>query len=104
MWFKLLNGLHDQGDGKVYRRGDVVNSKQDLEKRFGPAKFQRVADPAQVKEEEPVASAPVSVQDEFSDMTVAELKQFAASEEIDLGSASRKDEILAVIREVVARM
>lgn len=36
---------------------------------------------------------------DLSEMTVAELKEFAAENEIDLGSATRKDDIIKIIAE-----
>lgn len=42
--------------------------------------------------------------DSLDEMTVAELKAMAETEEIDLGNATRKDKIIAVIRGAVARV
>lgn len=99
MKFRLMHGIHDQGDGRLYKRGDVVVSDQELDKRFGYNRFQRLDDQAAV------SSAPSNepVDDVFSDMTVAELKKFAEEEEIDLDGATKKDVILAVIRRAVSQ-
>ncbi|WP_028988037.1 hypothetical protein [Thermicanus aegyptius] len=50
------------------------------------------------KSEKPVSKpAPVGGLNDFNDMTVAELKQYAADNGIDLGGATKKGDILAVI-------
>lgn len=41
---------------------------------------------------------PKDTEDEFSTMKVDELKAYAAKNGIDLGTATKKDEILAVLR------
>lgn len=99
MKFRLTHGMHDQGDGRVYKRGDVVVSDQELDKRFGYNRFQRLDDQAALAP--PPANE--SVDDVFSDMTVAELKKFAEEEEIDLDGATKKDVILAVIRRAMSQ-
>jgi len=46
MKFRLLEGLHVQagndGKSKTFSRGDIVESKMDLAKRFGREKFDPV--------------------------------------------------------------
>ena len=98
--FKVLSGNFNQGDGKIYNRGDLVKTEQELDKRFGPRKFQRLEVP------EGYVPAPETsiLQDEFTGMTVAELRQFAEDEEIDLGHAVRKETLLSVIRKAVASL
>jgi hypothetical protein len=97
--FKMLGGTLDLGTGKTYKRGDVVHSEKELDKQFGPRKFQRLDTASHftpVEEE--------VVEDNYSDlkkMTLAELRKFAEDEEIDLDSATRKDEVLAAIRKAM---
>lgn len=97
--FKLLGGTFDQGDKmpdgkpKLYSRGDTVQSEKELDKIHGPHKFQRI---------DPGETTVVAVEDTFSAMTKDELLKFAEEEEIDLGGAKRKDDILAAIRSVVS--
>jgi hypothetical protein len=99
--FKLIAGMHDQGDGRVYKRGDVITSEKELDRIHGANRFLRLADSSV-----PVLpSAPSQeVDDEFSGMTVAELKKFAEEEEIDLEGATRKEEILSAIRKAVSAL
>jgi len=95
--FKILGGSLDVGDGKVYQKGDVVRSEQELDKQFGPRKFQRLDGVA------PEATTAV-VEDDFSDlenMSLAELRKFAEDEEIDLEGATRKEATLAIIRKAM---
>lgn len=98
--FKLIAGMHDQGDGRVYKRGDTVFSEKELDRLQGSNRFLRLADT-----NAPVVAPPVpvrEVEDEFGGMTVAELKKFAEEEEIDLDGATKKEIILAVIRKAVS--
>jgi hypothetical protein len=97
--FKILGGSLNIGDGKIYQRGDVVQSEKELDKRFGARKFQRLDVPPGFQA---TAVAPAEKEDEFSGMTLAELKKFAEDEEIDLGSATRKEDVLAAIHKAVA--
>lgn len=91
----MLQKTLDLGTGKTYKRGDVVHSEKELDKQFGPRKFQRLDTATHftpVEEE--------IVEDNFSDlkkMSLAELKKFAEDEEIDLDSATRKSDVLAAI-------
>ena len=64
--------------------GDIIDSLSDL------SRFNIPGDP---KRYEPVAEG-----DGFDSMTVAELKQYAEEEEIDLGMVTKKAEILHLIR------
>ena len=92
MRFKLLSGVHTEGHQETYKqyeRGDVIETDVDLVKKFnrpGSTKFERVEDNASLNT------------DEFSAMTVAELRAFAEGEEIDLGEISRKSDILDALR------
>ena len=89
--FKLLGGTFTPAKGTIYKRGDVFESEKELDK-IHTNKFQRM--------EKVVVEVPVKDDtDEFSGMTVAELKKFAEGEEIELGSATRKESILKVIRD-----
>lgn len=73
----------------------------DLDRRF-PGKFERLPDDARV--ELPLAAAgghapaaPAAAPPAIQAMTVAELRQWAAEEEVDLGGAKTKDEILKLL-------
>jgi len=107
--YRVLRGIHGEGgtpavrdeSGKVtapakplkqYHKGsddgDIVETDVDLCERFnipdGPRKFDRLPD------------APVN-QVALDTMTVPELRKHAEGEEIDLGTATRRDEILNTI-------
>lgn len=112
--FLLLGGQHiesekdkTQKDGfkrsesgtrvqKVYNAdrsgaGNVVESDVDLVARFGEDKFRKLH-PGDI-----VPEARTSGPD-FDKMTVEQLKQHAEAQEIDLGKAETKAEILAVLK------
>ncbi len=105
--FLLLAGSHNEG-GRTYKRGDVVDSASDLNQMNAPnaIKFQRVANDFNPTVQEqsndlgktsvlpPTATADKAVYDE---MSVSELRKVAASEEIDLGEASKKEDIIQLL-------
>lgn len=113
MKFRILRGKHNQGerhpDGRpvIYARNDVVESETDLCKLnagMATKKFERVDDSTPLTNPDAAGKSvpsPETVdpnEDTFNEMTVAELRQFAEQEEIDLGKARTKDEIIAVLR------
>ena len=107
MKFRLLRGDHQHG-GKMYKKNDIIESDIELDTVFGANKFQRLhiapTEVQQVEVPEPVETTPGIGQnqnDGLSEMTVAELKQFAEEEEIDLDAGLRKDEIVNVIRATI---
>jgi len=125
--FRLLAGCHSEGtdqDGKpiTFRKGDVFESDYNLDKMFnsvGAIKFEAL-DGVQFKsaledmsdeelaaevvrrQEAKAGNQPTSTEyqeeDSLDSMTVRELKNFAEQEEIDLGNASTKENIIRVIR------
>lgn len=80
--FKLISGVHSEG-GRTYLPGEIIESRSDLSKHnhFPDRRY------------EPVAEG-----DGFDSMTIAELKQHAEEEEVDLGMATKKAEILRLVR------
>jgi hypothetical protein len=103
--FKLLGGKHDQGDGKIYSRGDIVQSEKELDVQFGSRKFMRLDNLVEVATP-PLPESQPAQEDlgfpELAGMTIPELRRFAEDEEIDLGRATRRDTILSIIRKVTA--
>lgn len=96
--FKVLRGSHRIGPikdedgvittpGRTIKRGGVIETDTDLAKKFPsqPPKFQRID---VVEEEENDFEA------ELNAMTVAELKEKAEAEEVDISGCHRKDEIV----------
>jgi len=83
--FRVVAGYHNEG-GETYGPGDIVDSASDLNKhnKQEAIKFEQVGEV-------------LSSQDELKQHTVAELQDLAAEEEIDLGDATKKAEIVEVI-------
>ena len=124
--FRVLDGVHSEGaipgtyrlDGagapmsqpRVYLTGEVVASRSDLEKHnpiYGVKKFARVDDSVPDKYdamERELAkgenvSGPAKVVEDLESMTVAQLRQAAEAEEIELDDTMRKQEIINWIRQ-----
>ena len=108
MMFQVLHGRHSEG-GMLYERGDVFESKSDLNKLNGGShdtqKFLRMADDAKPKggkevafmNETPVVEEEAEETVDLSSKTVAELRELAEEEEIDLGEATLKADIVEII-------
>jgi hypothetical protein len=103
MLFKLLRGLHHQNK-RTYSVGDLIESTVDLAGRLGKDKFERVLEAAEVAAVKAAANEAASVpteavvDDGLSGKSVAELRAIAEAEEIDLGNAVKRNDILTVIR------
>ena len=94
--YRLLTGKHYEGieeSRKTYNAGEIVRSDTNLLvfNQPGCIKFELV-------DEEGQPSKSSKHNDGLDPMTVSQLRAMAAEEEIDLGSASRKDEIIKIIR------
>jgi len=111
MRFRLLRGFHEQGDkdseGKtiLYKPGDEFTSKTDLVDRFnkrGCVKFERLPDlpdPVVSSNENQVSLLDeTGVEDDLDDFTIAELRQRAEDEGVNISGLRRKDEIIDVLR------
>lgn len=108
--YMVLAGAHYEG-GKQYVPGDIVDSMTDLNRLNGPGmkpKFKQVKDSRDEEQARTqVSVAPAVQQKETSDgilgtlegMTVSDLRKLAAEEEIDLGDAKTKEELVKVIHE-----
>lgn len=101
---RVLHGAHNEY-GKTYHRGEVVNSRSDLRKMNKPGakkfEFMGMVDEGAIEPEAITINAPVRdfpSEDTLSNMTIPELRRFAEQEEIELGSAKSKTEILEAIR------
>ena len=125
MKFRLLRGRHSVGSGlklAIFKQGDVIETDQDLVKRLNrphSVKVELVPDdtPATPIESRyrsrgtgreegqgiPTPFAPIpTVDDSFDELTVAQLQQFAASEGIDLGTATKKADIISKLRQAAS--
>lgn len=107
--------------------GDVANSDVDLCKlnKGGCLKFERVSDsvPETYKDHgapadgiiqsvltadasaapSPTPAPSSAAADPFADMSVEELRKLAAEEEVDLGKAAKRDDIVAILRKALAK-
>lgn len=116
--YKLLGGGHTQrgknGKPETFKRGDTFATTVDLHRLFGPAapaKFLLIStnDPALTRQQASPAPAPINYEEEvpdgpiddgaFESMTVLELRNYAKEEGIDLGTAKKKAEVIAIIRD-----
>ena len=105
MRFKVLIGAHNEG-GMTYgpdeEGGDVVDSKSDLSQHNSPGaiKFARVANNgAAVLEVPPNLEEDEEGNPNFDRMTVAQLKDFAEENDIELSVDANKAEIRNLIKE-----
>lgn len=95
--FQILHGTHTEW-GKTYKRGQIIESMSDLDRfnKPGARKFRRLdALP------EPITDVPVNNKptDTYDEMTIDELRAWAEGEEIDLGGATKKADIIKVLRQ-----
>jgi len=94
----------------IYPPGSVFETEVDLlrHNRMGVKKFQRMPDDADIRIA-PVRSSTDApdgrdiatvgdIQDVFTDMTIAELREEASNADIDLGNKTRKRDILKILR------
>lgn len=105
--FKLLAGGHIGVDPRtkkerVYRAGEIVESETDLAERFNsripgsPRKFERIFNDTAYGSEQ------AKKEDEFlstlDSMNLKELLKVAEEEEIDLKGATKREDILKIIK------
>lgn len=106
--FELLVGSHFEGiepDGqpKQYRQGDIFHSRSNLLKFNSPGsiKFRRANAPDRYFAEPEPVQAHEEPRDELAGMTVEQLKDFASGQDIELGKARTKDELVRAIRQAL---
>ena len=94
MKFRLLVGGHEQGKGIDFRRyhakdpkNNIIETDIDLAAKFGFEKFQKLEE----------SQAPAAIRT-LESMKLQELIDYAADEEIDLGEAKKKADVLDVIK------
>lgn len=118
--FRVMRGIHAEG-GKVYRQGEVVDSKTDLSKHNSPGatKFERVEEPgvkaspgvpvSKLHDAPPVRQAPPpqaadelrrNLHADLDKMSVEKLREYAAEEEIDLKGAATREAILKIVKAI----
>ncbi len=110
----IYNGETPDRPGKPSRPGEVLETDIDLAEKFNhppkSLKFERVPDDTPTKEEmealkdkEKVEQTPQEEDDDaFSEMTVAELKEVALQDGVDLEGVTKKEDILKALRLHVA--
>jgi hypothetical protein len=91
--FQLLRGVHDQG-GQTYYPGEIFTSEQDLAARFNlpgcPERVTLLREFEPPPEETPAPPKPT----DLDAMTVAELRDLAAAEGIDVERLAKKAELV----------
>lgn len=115
--YEVLAGRHSTGRGRnrvVAKKGDLVTTHIDLEKRFNvpgfPAKYRKVEGVAPSQKLGKIEPQPVNTlpppqthgMETLDSMTIEELRKYAAEEEIDLGQAKTKGQILDAIKASVS--
>ncbi len=94
----------------IYKKGDIVDSEKDLCKMFnsrGVRKFRKMPDntPAIRASSTPETELPeadvTTVEDAFAGLTISALRAIAEEEEIDLGDATLKRDILQILRDSI---
>jgi hypothetical protein len=99
--FRLNSGIHSEG-GKTYMPGDVFESASDLSVhnvRGDLPRYERVTTSIALSHgETPADRDPLGIHQ----LSVPELRQWADNEEIDLGDATRKSDILKTIENAYA--
>lgn len=95
--YRVKRGRHtrnENGQRKVYEAGDIFYPTEAELKAFGD-KFEIaiILPPTSNQDDKPVRP------ENPEDMTVPQMKDYAKENEIDLGDASKKDDILQKIKE-----
>jgi hypothetical protein len=93
----IIKKTHNIYNANVPSRSVVV-SASDLVKKFGREKFERLSDDAAIPTAEDDEVVDRDTGDEFSDMSVKQLRDWAETMEVDLGGATTKSKILAILR------
>lgn len=114
--YEVLAGRHAEGRGrtrKIYKKGDLFTTHVDMEARFNrpgfPPKYRRVEGVLPSQKLGSLPNVPQNIppaqthgMDTLEGMTVEELRKYAAEEEIDLGPAKTKAQILEAIKASVS--
>ena len=87
--FEILRGVHITAE-KTYYPGEIVESDDPLDELHNKPHSIRIR---KLPDHEPITAVPNAL----SSMTVPELKELAEAEEIDLGEATKKADIMAAI-------
>ena len=105
--YRLLVSSHQDDKGKTYEKGDIIEDTRDLCALFNSslgAKFALLSeDEVELLEKRTArATAKIAAQNKGPDtldaMSAQELRAHAAAEEIDLGNAQSKKEMIEIIR------
>jgi len=100
--FRINTGSHVDENNKRHLRGSKFTTKNNLLKHNLPGENRfELLDKNEVKEGEDTLPSAESEDDEdeieYSDMTVAQLREYATENEIDLDDAKSKVDIIAAI-------
>lgn len=98
--FKLVRGSYEDREKRRHEPGDTVETDIDLNEAFDPAKemFEPVLDFV------PISNVKEEVKEEIKEdgletLTIESLRKMAEEEEIDLGEATLKLDIIKTIRD-----
>jgi len=109
-FFELLSGVHSEGldangGPRIYEPGDVIQTTRDLGLLNYPGmnpRYKEVEEPIVEPSLPREKTAKANPSGGWEAMTVAELRSLAAEEEIDLKDATKKNEIISLIRGVLS--
>ena len=87
--YRLLRGMHVDEKGGIHKVGALIKTDMQLDRLLGRDKFQRVA-----------MSPKEAAADPFDEMTLPQLRAYAEDEEIELGGARTRADVLAILRNV----
>ncbi len=109
--FRITSGKHVEGtepnlrtyvarDQKGQLRegfSDIIETDKPLDELFGTDKFRRLSEETETLEPEEAPSPQETSDGGLDEYTLAELKELAGEENIDLGGATKKVDVLVVM-------
>lgn len=98
MKFRVKAGSHIENNGKAYKAGDTFEANVDRVAQFGHDKFERVHDFDQPSQGGVVTKTVFVTEATLKGMTLAELQSLAAEEEVAIGNAKTKEELVKVLK------
>lgn len=106
MAYKILldNGFSGEHMGLVFAHGEACTNDAFLASRLQSKGYTVTADKSVVGEAVPDSGEAAEALPDIDKMNLAQLKEFAESKHIDLGSAKTKFEVVAAINAAIADM